>query len=291
VSGSERTRAFTWYRISFNAGFSAGVALGGILVAFVGFAGAVGIASIIIAVATVFVHVLIRPSPFDVSLQAAGARPATTAPTDPPSRSLRASLALMGQDRVALLVAAAFALVFVTTSQWNVTFALFAHNKLGISYSLLGIGLALNGLVVVFGQSFTTESLIGRRHTSIAILGALLYAGAYLLLGVSALWLLFPSEFFLLSVFILTLGENVGTIPISTLPSNLAPRGEVGAYNGAFNTFLSSAALAAIFLGGAVLSAVPNPLWEWVLLVLPTIPGVVLLRLASRRIPLEADRA
>ena len=31
-SGSERTRGFTWYHISFNAGFAAGVALGGILV-------------------------------------------------------------------------------------------------------------------------------------------------------------------------------------------------------------------------------------------------------------------
>jgi MFS family permease len=189
------------------------------------------------------------------------------------------------------LVASAFALLWVTSGQWNVTFALFVHNKLGISYSLLGIGLALNGLVVVVGQSFTTERLLGRRHTTIAIVGALLYAAAFLLLGISALWLLFPTGVFFVAVLILTLGENVETIPVSTLPSNLAPPGEVGAYNGAFNTFLSAAVLAAVFFGGAVLAAVPNPLWEWVLLVLPTVPGVLLLRFAARRIPIDVDRA
>jgi MFS family permease len=36
ASGSERTRGFTWYRISFNAGYAVGVALGGTLVALTG---------------------------------------------------------------------------------------------------------------------------------------------------------------------------------------------------------------------------------------------------------------
>jgi MFS family permease len=291
AEGSTRTRAFTWYRISYNGGFSAGVSLGGILVEYIGFTGAVLAASIIIAGATAFVLAMIRPSPFDLTLRERVEQKPATAEPGAGSRSLRESFTILSRDRVALLVATAFALLWVTAGQWNVTFSLFSHNKLGISYSLLGLGLALNGLVVVFGQSFTTERLLGRRHTSIAIAGGLLYAAAYLLLGISALWLLFPSGVFLVVVFVLTLGENVGTIPVTTLPSNLAPKGEVGSYNGAFNTFLSAASLAAIFFGGAILSAVPNPLWEWVLLILPTIPGVLLLKLAARRIPAEIDRA
>lgn len=290
-SGSERTRGFTWYRIAFNAGFAAGVAIGGSLVAFIGFPGALAVASAIIGAAVVFVVVLLRPSPYDIGLREHKIRPVPSSPEASPDRSLRQSFALLSRDRVALLVAAAFALIFVTTGQWNVTFALFVHNKMGISYSILGLGLALNGLVVVFGQSFTTESVIGRRHTTIAILGSLLYVVAYLLLGVSALWLLLPTGIFFLSVFILTFGENLDSIPMSTLPSNLAPTGEIGAYNGAFNTFLSTGALAGIFLGGAILSAVGNPLLEWILLTLPAIPGVILLRIAGRRIPLSKDRA
>jgi MFS family permease len=290
-SGSERTRAFTWYRIGSNAGFSAGVALGGVLVAVVGFTGALALAAVIIASATVFVLALIPPSPFDRAIQDRKALPLAAPGSGTSIRSPLESLTLLARDRAALLVAAGIALTWVTTAQWNVTFALFVHNKLGISYSLLGIGLAMNGLIVVFGQSFTTESALGRRHTTLAILSALLYVAAFLLLGASALWLLFPTGIFLVAVFVLTIGENIGAIPISTLPSNLAPPGEVGAYNGAFNTFLGSAVLAAIFLGGAVLAAVPNPFWEWVLLALPTIPGILLIRLAARRIPLPVDRA
>ncbi|MGI0071902.1 MAG: MFS transporter [Thermoplasmata archaeon] len=293
ATGPDRTRAFTWYRIGYNAGFSTGVALGGVLVASVGFTSAVAIAAVLIAGATVFVFAFIGPSPFDLALRdrpsIASAPPAGT--DVKPRSTLRASFSKLLQDRVALLVAAGFALVYVTSGQWNVTFSLFVHNKLGISYTLLGIGLALNGLIVVFGQSITTESVIGRRHTSLAIVGSLLYAVAFLLLGVSALWLLLPGAIFLAAVLVLTLGENLLAIPTSTLPSNLAPGGEIGAYNGAFNASLSAAALAATFFGGAVLSAVANPVWEWVLLALPTIPGIILLRYAAGRIPGRADRA
>ena len=289
-TGSARTRAFTWYRIGYNAGFSVGVTLGGILVSFVGFPNALLTASLVIAGATIFVVALIPPSPYDLEL-----RTGTPAPSKAESkserRSLTASLAILSRDRVALLVATALALAWLVGAQWNVTFSLFAHNKLGISYALLGIGFALNGVVVVVGQSFTTEGLIGRRHTTIAILGTLLYVGGFLVLGLSALWMILPGLIFLVAVIILTMGENVLTIPAYTLPSNLAPPAEVGSYNGAFNTFIGAASLAAIFFGGAVLAAVANPLLEWVLLVLPAVPAAILLRYSARRIPLDVDRA
>jgi MFS family permease len=291
AEGSERTRGFTWYRIAFNAGFAAGTAIGGTLVAFVGFAEAVAIAATIIAGAAGFVLLLLRPSPYDVKLAQGQGPAAGPAPDRPSGPSLRQSLAKIRGDRVALLVAAGFALMYVTAGQWSVIFPLFVHNKLGISYSILGIGLALNGLVVVFGQSVTTESMIGRRHTTIAILGAVVTALAYVLLGASALWTFLPVEVFFLSVVILTVGENLGAIPTSTLPSNLAPEGEVGAYNGAFTMFLGAAGLAAIFLGGAVLSSVENPLLEWLILVAPVVPGAFLIRWAARRVPLHQDQA
>lgn len=289
--GSARTRGFTWYRISFNAGYAAGVALGGLLVAFVGYAGAVLAAAAIIGGAMAFVAVTLQPSPYDRKLAAGELPKPASGEAQPPRRSLGESLRVVARDRVALLVACGFALLYVTVGQWNVTFALFVHNKLGVSYALLGIGLAINGLVVVFGQAITTEGVIGRRHTSIAIVGGGLYVLAYLLLGISALWMIFPTAVFFASVFLLTVGENLDSIPTSTLPSNLAPAGEVGAYNGAFMTFLNAAGLAAIFFGGAVLSGVSNPLWEWAILVAPALPGALLLRIAGRKIPAHVDRA
>jgi|HubBroStandDraft_1064217.scaffolds.fasta_scaffold00229_28 DHA1 family multidrug resistance protein-like MFS transporter len=291
TQGSNRTLGFTWYRIGFNAGFAAGVAVGGTLVGFVGFVETVVVAAVIIAVAGTFVLATLAPSPFDVALRQG--RAPTTDPSQPTTapRSLRESFRLLVNDRTALLVAFAMGLVALTSNQWNVTFSLFVHNKLGISYAVLGIGLAINGLVVVFGQSFTTHRVLGVRHTTIAILGGAFYIVAYLLLGVAALWMIVPVALFFGAVIILTFGENLESIPQSTLPSNLAPTGEVGSYNGAFGMFFNAAAVGATFFGGAVLQYIGNPLLEWVLLVLPAIPGAILLRLLARRIPAEADRA
>lgn len=290
-TGSGRTLAFTWYRISFNAGFAAGVAIGGTLITFVGFPGAVAISAAIIGVAALFVLVLMHPSPYDLALQegkpwAPGGEPAPSK-----AHSMRESFSLLATDRPALLTAFGFALVWLTANQWNVTFSLFVHNKLGIPYDILGIGLALNGLIVVVGQFTTTQRVLGVRHTTIAILGGALYVVAYLLLGVAALWMLIPVVIFLVSVTVLTIGENLGSIPTSTLPSNLAPPGEVGAYNGIFGTFMGGSGLAAVFFGGVVLATVANPLMEWVLLVLPAFPGFLLLKYAATRIPIEKDRA
>jgi MFS family permease len=289
--GSGRTRAFTWYRITFNAGFAGGVAAGGVLVELVGFTKSLLVAAAFIGVATIFVLTQLRPSPYDQELaRRAAVSPGITS-AETPARSLRASLGILSRDRLSLLIATGMALVFLVEGQWSVIFPLFVHNKLGIPYALLGIGLALNGVIVVVGQAPTTEGLLGRRHTAIAILGAVLYAAGFLLLGVAALWVLVPSLLFFVVVVILTFGENVSAIPQTTLPSNLAPEGEVGSYNGAFNTFYSAAGISAVFFGGAILTYVSNPLLEWVLLCLPVIPAAVLLRYAGTRLAIDKDRA
>lgn len=290
-TGSNRTMSFTWYRIAFNAGYAAGVAVGGTLVGLVGYPAAVAVAAAIIGGAAVFTFALLRPTPYDQSLRSGGAVLARSETSAAPSHTLRQSFSLLATDRVALLTAFGFALVWMAANQWSFAFALFVHNKLDISYAILGIGLSLNGLVVVAGQFTTTRSVLGMRHTTIAILGGALYVIAFLLLGVAALWMFLPVEIFLLSVLVLTVGENLGSIPSSVLPSNLAPPGEIGAYNGAFGAFMAASGMAAMFLGGTVLGSVANPLWEWIIMVIPAFPGFVLLRLAARRIPLSKDQA
>jgi len=293
AKGSARTRGFTWFRIGFNAGYSAGVTMGGILVTSVGFAWAVGLAAAVVGGGALLMFVGLEPSPYDRALRSGGITEGGTAPPaqKTPGRSLRSSLSILARDRVALQVAIGFALAGLMLGQWGVTFPLFVHNVLGVSYSLLGLGLALNGLVVVFGQSATTESVIGRRHTSIFILGLGLTAVAYLGLGAAGLFGLFPLVVFFGAVFVLTIGENLLAIPSTTLPSNLAPPGEVGAYNGAFQTIGGTGFLVALVVGGAVLSLTANPLLIWAILTVPAIPAVVLLRRAARGIRPEADRA
>ncbi|MCI4363023.1 MAG: MFS transporter [Thermoplasmata archaeon] len=290
--GSQRTRAFTWYRIGFNAGFSGGVALGGILVTLAGFPTAVGVAAGVVTAAAFVLLIGLAPSPFDLELRR-GRREALAipGPAAPVGRSLRESFAVLRRDSVALEVALAFLLGTLVEGQWAVVFPLFVHNVLGISFALLGVGLALNGLVVVFGQAPTTEAAIGWRHTTLAIVGMLLYVAAFVGLGAAGLWLLFPSIAFLVAVVVLTIGENLVAIPQSTLPSNLAPAGEVGSYNGAFNTVGGAGFLGATLLGGVVLALTADPLLIWLVLVVPAVPAALLLRHAASRIRGEADRA
>jgi MFS family permease len=290
-TGSNRTMAFTWYRISFNAGFAAGVAVGGILVTLVGYPLAVATSAAIIAGAAIFTFVLLHPSPYDLDLGAAPESTPRSASSSAPAHTLRQSFALLLTDRPALLAACGLGFIWLTASQWGVTFPLFVHNKMGISYAILGLGLSLNGLIVVVGQFSTTRSVLGVRHTTLAILGGALYVVAFLVLGLSTLWMWFPVLVFFVAVVVLTMGENVGSIPASVLPSNLAPPGEVGAYNGAFGAIMGTGGIGAVFVGGAVLASIGNPLFEWVVMVLPAFAGFLLVRIAARKIPIAKDTA
>ena len=293
AEGPERTRGFTFLRIGFNAGYSAGVTLGGVLVGIVGFASSVGLAALIIGILTVVLALALAPSPRDRELSKLRRQrthdPEAVPGTAPPS--IGASLRILGRDRIALELLVAFGLAGLVGGQWSVVFPLFVHNNLGISYSLLGVGLAINGLVVVFGQHWTTESVLGWRHTNIAILGLLLYCAPLLVLGAAGLWGFFPVVAFFLCVAALTLGENLFTIPMSTLPSNIAPATEVGSYNGAFGMIGGLSFILAVLLGTAVLSAITNPLLVWVVLVLPGVPSIILFRHAAGRLSPNVDRA
>jgi MFS family permease len=293
AEGSERTRGFTLFRIGFNAGYASGVALGGLLITVIGFAGGVAVAALIIGGATGILLAFLQPSARDQAGRPGAERPATGgAPiASAARRSLGTSLRILARDRIALEVALAFSLASFVAAQWAIIFPLYVHNVLGISYSLLGVGLALNGLVVVFGQSATTESVIGWRHTTIGLLGLVLYAVAFLGLGAAGLWNTVPTVVFFASVVVLTLGENLVAIPSSTLPSNLAPPAEVGSYNGAFNAIGGIGFLTATLAGGVVLAYVTNPLLIWVFLLMPAVPAIVLLRHAGRRIPERMNRA
>ena len=293
TEGSERTRGFTFYRIGFNAGYSAGVTIGGLLIASIGFAGAVAVATVIIAGGVVFIGLTLDPSPRDVARRREPPPdlPPLAVGRPEPAPRIADSFRLLARDRVALELLLAFGLAALVVGQWGVTFPLYVHNVLGIPYSLLGVGLALNGLVVVFGQTATTESVIGWRHTTIAILGITLYGLAFLGLGAAGWAAVAPVWVFFAAVVVLTIGENLVTIPQQTLPSNLAPAAELGSYNGAFAMVAGAGFILSVLLGGIVLEATTNPLFVWVLLLVPAVPALLLFRHAARRLPLEKDRA
>lgn len=204
---------------------------------------------------------------------------------------MRHSFALLVGDRLFLETCLAFGLAALVAGQWAVTFQLFANVTLGLSYDLIGAGLALNCVIVVVGQTYMTHAMIGRRHTWIGALGTVLYVAAFLAIGASGEWGIAPLAVFFAAVVVSTLGENFWSIPSTTLPSNMSPEREIGNYNAIFQTVTGAAWLVSVFFGGVVLSAVRDSLLEWVILMAPAVPCLLLLGHVSRRIPARANRA
>jgi len=288
--GHERTRGYTWIRVGWNVGFTLGVLSGGVLIGFFGFV-SVGFAAGVALLAGVgFVAAFLEPSPYDLRLRGAAAVPAASSG---PARvgSVRESLEILRKDRPFLILCAGVALVSLSVGQWGVTFPLYVNSVLRIPYAILGAGLALNGVLVVFGQPPTTRASRGSRHTALLVLGVGLYAAGFLLLAAFALASLALVAAFFAAVFVLTMGENVESIPTTTLPSNLAPPTEIGAYNGAFGAIMGAGYTLAPALGGFVLGLAPNPIAVWSLLMVPAVPGILLVGFASRRLPRAANLA
>ncbi len=287
--GSARTEGFTWLRVGQNVGFTLGVLSGGTFLDLVGFI-PVALASGFFSLATAgIVVVSLDPTPFDRAISAAplpGSAPRLGGPA-----SLRASLTALSQDRVFLTLCLAFGLAAVVAGQWVVTFPLFVVNILHTPYTVLGAALGLNGVIVVVGQTAMTRGLLGRRHTTIAIAGTIAYAAGFLFLALVGAYEGLALLAVFGGVFVLTLGENLLYIPQSTLPSNVAPPTEVGAYNGAFQTVSSMGILIATAAGGFALGAIANPVELWVVLAAPVVPAVLLLRYAGRQMRPDVDRA
>jgi MFS family permease len=288
--GSVRTRAFTWLRVGWNVGFALGTAVGGVLLVVLGFAPVAWGAGAATLIGASYLAFSLAPSPYDLRL----ASSTTPAPVGaPPVRpgSIPDSLRLLRRDQAFLLFCLAFALCDVTINQWNVTFSLFVSGPLGLPYSYLGLGFAVNGLVVVFGQVPTTNLAIGRRHTSLAVAGVVAYILAFLALGVDALVPVAVVSVYFGAVILLTFGENLTSIPFNTLPSNAAPATEVGAYNGVFGTIAGLGTLVALVVGGVALATIHNPVALWAVLCAPGIPAILLFLYVGRRLPRTSNRA
>ncbi len=290
AEGHDRTQGFMWQRVGHNAGFAAGTAVGGLLIAALGFARVVYLGMLVLLVSTSYLALVLAPSPKDQSIQQGLRGDATVggAPRRPP---LRTSLRAIAKDRKFLEFTIGMTLIAVVTGQWNVVFPLFVNSVLHIPYGWLGLGLSLNGILVVVAQPWTTRIARGHRHTLLANVGLLLYVAGFLLLAVAGAFVLFPLEVFFGVVFLLTMGENTEAIPYSTLPSNLAPMSERGAYNGAFVALTGFGYLLATLWGTAGLSLFSDPIVLWTVLMLPALPALALLARVGRRISPTTDRA
>lgn len=283
---SERTMAYTWVRIGFNAGFTVGVALGGSLIGFLGFPNTGLLAAGILATATLFLFATLDPSPYDTARLA---RETTAAAASQRPGSMLDSFRVLGRDRTFLMLCMGGLFTSLVYGHWSTTFPLFSNTILLVPYGILGIALALNGAIVVFGQNPMTRMMRGRMHTFSAVIAVALFGVSFIALGGMSLRSGGAIAAVFTFVVILTLGENFGAIPSMTLPSNVAPSSEIGSYNGVFNLMGGIGSSLSPLIGGLILSAVANPLLIWIILAIPCIPAILLFEWVGERIPTAAN--
>ncbi len=119
--------------------------------------------------------------------------------------------------------------IYLVFAQLIAPFSLYSVDLIGISKAQLGILFMLNGLMVAFFQLPTTNLLKKHRLTSQLTLGSLIFACGYLMVGLSATFVLF-----VIAMVLITTGENCISPPALALTANLAPEGKTGRYMGIY---------------------------------------------------------
>ena len=286
--GTERTPAYTWQRIGFNGGYTVGVAAGGGLIAFFGYPEVGLFAGATMGVAIAFLAFTLDASPYDI---AKSEFRDVRSQGQPGPSSVRDSVKILASDRRFLLFSLAMFLAALTEGQWANTLPLYINTVLGVPTSLLGIALAVNGVVVLLGQTPSNRVAAGHRHTTAAIVAALFYAMAFLTLGgvgLAGFGSMVVAAVFI-SMIVLTVGENFLSIPLMSMPSNMAPATELGSYNGAFNLIVGAGLAMAPSLGGFALGATTNTLLIWSLLIIPSVPAIFLFIWLGARLPRQMN--
>ena len=289
TTGTDRSAAYSWQRIGFNGGYTIGVAAGGFLIYILGYSTTGFLAAIFMGSSVVMLTLVLSPSPYDLAHAKGGADNSSQSPQGP--SSVRESFRVLTSDRYFLLLCLAFFLMSLTTGQWSNTLPLYLGSVIGLPTAVVGVALALNGLVVVVGQNQVTKWATGHLHTSAANVAVLLYSVSYVMLGAIGLGGLggVVVAVVMLAIVVLTFGENFGAIPMMTMPSNLAPPTEIGSYNGVFGVFPGAGWVFAPALGGFALSVTSNTLLAWVLMMIPAVPAVVLFARLGKRLPRKAN--
>jgi predicted MFS family arabinose efflux permease len=287
---AERSAAYSWQRIGFNAGYTVGVAAGGSLIYALGYSNAGFIAALFMGTAVVILALVLSPSPYDLA-HAKNHAGVGSHPLQGAHSSIRESFKILGNDRYFLLLCVGFFFTNLATSQWSNTLPLYLGSVLGLSSVVVGVALALNGLIVVLGQIQVTRWATGRMHTSAANTALMLYSVSSIMLGATGLGgsggLMIAVV--MLAIIILTFGENFKAIPMTTMPSNLAPPTEIGSYNGAAALFAGAGGAFAPVLDGYALSVTSNTLLSWVLMTIPAVPAIFLFAWLGKRLSRNAN--
>jgi MFS family permease len=231
VPGKDRLRAFSLNYWAINLGFSCAAILAGLaarvdyLLLFLIDGGST------ILTAALIIRRLRETRPTTSVAPTGGARPPN-------------AVRVIVRDRVFLTFVALnlfTALIFLQ----HVSMLPIAMGNDGVSASTFGTVIALNGVMIVFGQLFVPRLIKRRSSSRVLALAAVLVGAGFGLTAFAHTPLLYAG-----TVFVWTLGEMLNAPSNSTMIAALSPVTMRGRYQGVFSLSWSAAAFTAPILGG-----------------------------------------
>jgi len=243
VEESKRNTAYGISRILGNVAWIAAPILGGLLLAGQGGYQQLFLISAIIGLAGVLLFVALVPESRKAGLE---------------KPSLPKLGVLKNRDLLVLCIASLFSMLFY--SQFYSLLPIFASQVRGLSQMEVGLLFSISGATVVALQ-FPTSSWLDKfpKQTGY-ILGVIILA-----LGITSIAIAPNFEWLIVSVIVMTVGENMFFPIASALVTEIAPEAERGMYVGAFGLFLSIGGNISPLLGGAVWQLTGNPYLPWLL--------------------------
>ncbi|MDH4157893.1 MAG: MFS transporter [candidate division Zixibacteria bacterium] len=178
-------------------------------------------------------------------------------------------------------------LLYLVVAQLIAPFSLYAVQIVGISEAQLGFLYMMNGLIVVAFQIPVTRMLSGLRFTTQLILGALVYAVGYSMIG---LWAGF--NFFMIAMVVVTVAEVFMSPPSLALTARLAPEGRMGRYMGIYGFFVASGWSFGPLYGGLILDHFyKSPAICWLLISSLAVVSAIGYMVFKRALPAHFDNA
>ncbi len=215
TSESQRTMAYSLYRIMSNVGWAVGPLVGG----FIYDSGMYYIFALLS---------LTSIAQFSIVLLYVKKREGT-------SRNLGRLDSFLVVDKYLIAFASGTFFVTLIASQFSVTLPIFATNVVSIPTNQIGYIYAVNGFIVVAGQYPMSWLLRHMNDINVMVLGSAFYALGYFLIGFSHDLL-----GIMLDMVIITVGENLTSPGMNSVVSKIAPKDKVGRYMGFLSMMNSS---------------------------------------------------
>lgn len=266
---SKRLDGFAITRSASNLGWAVGPAMGGFL-AHKSYATLFIIAAVVTAISSMVFQFFLKSVPYEKA-----------------SNKFRFSdlLAVKNDSNLATHLVLTF-ILFLVVAQLIAPFSIYAVQIVGISEVQLGFLFGLNGLMVVVAQVPVTRLFNKTRLTTQLMIGSLIYALGYSMMGISPTFV-----FFLVIIFIVTIAEITMSPPSLALASRMAPKGRMGRYMGLYGFVTAAGWSFGPLYGGVILDhlAHDSPIAAWITISSFAIVAAIGYYILRRKIGMKLD--